>query len=165
MAKSAEVKCVEEKAKNIYYRAREACRMSREDAVEQLGISMTKLGRIERGETAPQAEDVVAMAEAYGDKSLFNYYCSKECEIGFKCRVDEVRPVGLAEATLGIIASVNAFNSWKDKFIEIAEDGSIDPDELEDFKAICKSLKKISALTERLKISVESYTSPSDKKG
>ena len=113
MAKSAEVKCVEEKVKNIYYRAREACRMSREDAVDQLGISMTKLGRIERGETAPQAEDVVAMAEAYGDKSLFNYYCSKECEIGFKCRVDEVRPVGLAEATLGIIASVNAFNSFR----------------------------------------------------
>ena len=156
--------CAEINGKNLYYRAREACNLSREEAAELLDISATKLGRIERGEIIPQAEDVVSMAKAYNDKTLFNYYCSNDCMVGLKCRVDEVRPVSLAEATLGIIASVKSFNGWKDKFIEIAVDGSIDPDEIEDFKNICKSLKKISAMTERLKISVESYTTAAGKK-
>ena len=148
----------------MYYRVREACGLSREEAAEKLGISPTKLGRIERGEIIPQAEDVVAMVEAYNDQTLYNYFCSNDCMVGLKCRVDEVRPVTLAEATVGIIASVNSFNGWKDKFIEIAVDGSVGPDEMEDFKNICKALKKISAMTERLKISVGSYTAASGKK-
>lgn len=156
--------CAELNGKNLYYRAREACDLSREEAAELLEISATKLGRIERGEIIPQAEDVVAMAAAYKDPTLYNYYCSNDCMVGLKCRVDEVRPVTLAEATVGIIASVNAFNGWKDKFIEIAVDGSVGPDEMEDFKNICKALKKISAMTERLKISVGSYTAASGKK-
>ena len=150
--------------KNLYYRAREACGLSREAAAELLDISATKLGRIERGEITPQAEDVVSMAKVYNDQTLFNYYCSNDCMVGLKCRVDEIRPVSLAEATLGILASVNSFNEWKDKFIEISMDGSIDPDEMEDFKNICKSLKRISAMTERLKISVESYKAVTAKK-
>ena len=156
--------CAEANGKNLYYRVRENCGLSREEAAEKLGISPTKLGRIERGEIIPQAEDVVAMVSAYNDKTLYNYFCSNDCMVGLHCRVDEVRPVSLAEATLGIICSVNSFNGWKDKFIEIASDGSVDPNELEDFKSICKSLKKISAMTERLKISVESYTASSNKK-
>lgn len=157
-------KCAEISDKNLYYTSREVSGLSREDAAAITGISVSKLGRIERGETIPRPEDVVAMAEAYNDQTLFNYFCSNDCMVGLKCRVDEVRPVSLAEATLGIIASVNSFNEWKDKFIEIAEDGSVDISELEDFKNICKSLKKISAMTERLKISVESYTASTGKK-
>ena len=159
MKNSAEIN-----GKNLYYRAREACNLSREEAAELLDISATKLGRIERGEIIPQAEDVVSMAKAYKDQTLFNYYCSNDCMVGLKCRVDEVRPVSLAEATLGIIASVNSFNEWKDKFIEIAADGNVYPDEIEDFKNVYKSLKKISLMTERLKISVESYATNAMKK-
>ena len=71
------------------------------------------------------------------------------------CRIDEVKPVGLAEATLGILSSVNAFNKWKDKFIDIAMDGDVDDDEKDEFKAICKALGEISTMVERLKLTVE----------
>ena len=70
--------CAEINGKNLYYRAREACDLSREEAAELLEISATKLGRIERGEIIPQAEDVVAMAAAYKDPTLYNYYCSND---------------------------------------------------------------------------------------
>ena len=150
--------------KNLYYRAREASNLSREAAAELIGISATKLGRIERGEIIPQADDIVQMADVYNDKTIFNYYCSKDCKVGVCCRVDEVRPISLAEAALGVLHSVNAFNEWKDKFIEISMDGTVDSDELEDFRNICKSLKKISAMTERLKVSVESYKTAMAKK-
>ena len=95
------------------------------------------------------------MVELYGEPSLYNYYCSNDCKIGMDCRIDEVKPVGLAEATLGILSSVNAFNKWKDKFIDIAMDGDVDDDEKEEFKAICKALGEISTMVERLKLTVE----------
>ncbi len=142
--------------KNIYYRSREKVKgLSREKAAEKIGISSTTLGRIELGHIAPKPDDVVAMVELYGEPSLYNYYCSNDCKIGMDCSIDEVKPVSLAEATLGILSSVNAFNKWKDKFIDIAMDGDVDDDEKDEFKSICKALGEISTMVERLKLTVE----------
>ena len=141
--------------KNLYYTARENACLSREAAAEKIGISATTLGRIERGETQPKPDDIVIMVDLYGEPLLYNYFCTRDCKIGMDCRISEVKPVTLAEATLGIIASVNSFSKWKDKFIEIAVDGDVDSTEMSDFKDICKSLGDISDMVERLKLCVE----------
>ncbi len=145
----------ESKNKNLYYRAREAKNISRERAAELLNISPTTLGRIERGEICPKPENIVAMVDIYGEPQLYSYFCSNDCMIGMDCKMDEVKQVGLAEAALGILSTVNSFNKWKDKFIDIAMDGDVDADEISDFKSICKSLNDISDMVERLKLCVE----------
>ena len=145
----------EPKDKNLYYRAREAKGLSREQAAELLDISPTTLGRIERGEICPKADNIVAMVEAYCEPQLYSYFCSNDCMIGMDCKMDEVKEVGLAEATLGILSTVNSFNKWKDKLVDISADGCIDVDEIDDFKAICESLNDISEMVERLKLCVE----------
>lgn len=155
----------ESKEKNLYYRAREMRGISREYAAELLEISPTTLGRIERGEICPKSENIVAMVEVYGEPQLYSYFCSNDCMIGMDCKMDEVKQVGLAEAALGILSTVNSFNKWKDKFIDIAVDGDVDSREIEDFKSICKSLNDISEMVERLKLCVEMLKFSKEKKG
>ena len=155
----------EKEEKNLYYRTRETSSgLSREDAAELLGISVSTLGRIERGVSCPHPDHIAAMVDVYGEPKLYSYYCSNDCAVGMRCSVDEVKPVTLAEATLGILSSVNSFNKWKDTFVDIAMDGSIDSEEVSDFKSICKTLDEISSMVERLKLCVETLKHSKNKK-
>ena len=67
-------------------------------------ISESRIEKIESEKVTVQPEDVVAMAEAYKNPGLCNYYCSHECRIG-QDYVPEVKLTSLAEISLGILAS------------------------------------------------------------
>lgn len=138
--------------KNIYFQSRENADLTRAQASELIGcISESKIEKIENGTTTPQPEDVVLMAEAYQNPRLCNYYCANECRIGQEY-VPEVQISGLPEITLGILSSLNALDKYKERLIEITEDGRITDDELPDFAKIEDRLEKISVTVESLKL-------------
>ena len=138
--------------KKIYFQSRENAGLTRAQASELIGcISESKIEKIENGTTAPQPEDIVLMAEAYKNPRLCNYYCTNECRIG-KDYVPEVQISGLPEITLGILSSLNTLDKYKERLIEITEDGQITDDELPDFAKIADRLEKISVTVESLKL-------------
>ncbi len=141
--------------KNIYFQSREATGLTRAQASEIMGfISESRIEKIENDKVVVHPEDVVAMAEAYKNPSLCNYFCTHECRIGQE-HVPEVKLSSLAEISLSILSSINSLSNQKDRLIEIAEDGQITDDEIPDFIAIRDRLDKLSLAVDSLKLWVD----------
>lgn len=140
-----------EEEKTIYEKARERCGLTREQASEMMDyISSDRIERIENGRTAAAPEDVLAMTEAYNDSLLCNYYCSQECPIGQQY-VPAVEVKDLAHITLETLSTLNSLNRMKDRFIDIAADGKVTEDEMEDFSLIREKLEQISLTADTLR--------------
>ena len=138
--------------KSIYQKTREELGLTREKAEELLEtISKDKIEKIENGKTTVQPDDVLIMAEKYKKPLLCNYYCSNECSIG-KQYVPEIKVKDLSQIVLEMVASLNSMNKKKDRLIEIASDGIIDNDEIDDFIYIQNELEKISITVETLQL-------------
>ena len=138
--------------KTRYFQAREDLELTRAEASERLGvISEDRLEKIENERIAPQPYDVLAMAKAYNKPSLCNYYCSHECPIGQQY-VPEVEIKELSSIVLEMLASLNSVQKQKDRLIEIAADGKITGDEIDDFIHIQDELERISITVETLQL-------------
>lgn len=138
--------------KNRYFQAREDLELTRAEASDLLGvISEDRLEKIENERIAPQPYDVLAMAKAYKKPSLCNYYCSQECPIGQQY-VPEVEIKELSSIVLEMLASLNSVQKQKDRLIEIAADGRITGDEIDDFIHIQDELERISITVETLQL-------------
>ncbi len=138
--------------KNIYFRSREEAGLTRAEASERMGyISESRLDKIENERATIQPDDVIAMARAYKKPGLCNYYCTHECSIGRET-IDEIQPSNFSELSLRIYNSLSSLNKQKERLLEIAEDGTVDPDEVEDFKAIQENLNNISNIVDSLKL-------------
>ena len=134
---------------------REDLGLTRAEASELLEvISEDRVEKIENERIAPQPYDVLAMARAYKKPSLCNYYCSHECPIG-KEYVPEVEVKELSSIVLEMLASLNSVHKQKDRLIEIAADGRITGDEIEDFIHIQEELERISVTVETLQLWAE----------
>ncbi len=94
------------------------------------------------------------MAQRYKKPSLCNYYCSHECPIG-KEYVPEVQIKELSAIVIEMLASLNSVNKTKERLIEIAADGMISDDEIEDFIYIQNELERISITVETLQLWAE----------
>lgn len=138
--------------KNIYFQSREKAGLTRAQASELMGfVSESRIEKIETDKVIVHPEDVVAMADAYKNPSLCNYFCANECRIG-QDYIPEIKLSSLAEISLGILASLNALNQQKDRLIEISEDGKISDDELPDFIKIKDRLEKLSVTIDSLRL-------------
>jgi len=141
--------------KNIYQVSREEAGLTREKAEELLGyVSAERIEKIESEKSLPHPDEVLAMAQAYKVPSLCNYFCTHECPIGEKY-VNEVSYKDLSQITLETLASLNALESCRNRFIEITVDGVISEDEAKDFVKISAELDKISGAIDSLKLWVE----------
>ena len=141
--------------KNRYQLAREELGLTREEASELLQvISSDRLEKIENERIDPQPYDVLAMAQGYKRPSLCNYYCSHECPIG-KQYVPEVQIKELSAIVIEMLASLNSVNRTKERLIDIAADGIISTDEIEDFIYIQEELERISITVETLQLWAE----------
>lgn len=142
--------------KNIYQILREEIGWSREEAEKRLEyISADRIVKIESGKSQAQPDEVRRLSEVYGQPSLCNYYCTKECDIGKKY-VPEVRMHSdLSQIILEILNSFNSLQKSKDRLIEISVDGQIDDNEIMDFIAIQKELDNISVTINSLKLWAE----------
>ena len=138
--------------KTKYHLVREELGWSREYASEMLGtIAPERLERIENEKVSPYPEEILAMAETYKRPSLCNYYCSQHCPIGQQY-VPEIEVKELSSIVLEMLASLNSVNKKKERLIEIAADGKIDNDEIDDFIHIQKELERISITVETLQL-------------
>lgn len=130
--------------KNVYHIARENEGLTREKASEKLAISPDKLNNIENDKIINlDPVDVLNMSKVYKKPDLCNYYCTNQCAIG-NAYIPEIKIKDLSQIVLEMIASLNSLNREKDRLIEIAADGEITNDEIDDFISIQNQLEKIS---------------------
>ena len=141
--------------KNRYHLAREELGLTRDEAADILEvISADRIEKIENERMEPQPYDVLVMAQGYKKPSLCNYYCSNQCPIGIEY-VPEVKVKDLSQIILEMLASLNSVNKTRERLIEIAADGIIDNDEIDDFIHIQEELEKISITVETLQLWAE----------
>ncbi len=113
-----------------------------------------RLERIENGKFPITPYEVMLLAEIYGEPTLCNKYCSKECPIGEKY-VPEIKVKDLTQIVLEMLSSLNSMKKSQERLIEITADGTIDDDEIGDFVYIQKELERISITVETLQLWVE----------
>lgn len=138
--------------KNIYQLTREELELTREAASELLeSIPKERIEKIENEKSLPHPDEILVMSQKYKKPVLCNYYCSNQCPIGQEY-VPEIKIKDLSQIVLEMVASLNSMNKKKDRLIEIAADGSIDSDEMEDFIFIQEELERISMNVETLQL-------------
>ena len=141
--------------KTRYQLAREELGLSREKASELLEtIAPERIEKIESERSLPRPDEVLIMADKYKTPSLCNYFCARQCPIGQQY-VPEIRSSELSDIVLKMLASLNAMDRKKERLIEIAADGTISKDEIDDFVRIQKELERISVTVETLQLWVE----------
>ena len=141
--------------KSIYRTLREEAGLTREEASEEMGfVSDSRIEKYESGKSPVQPEEVLAIAKAYNQPGLCNYYCSHECPIGQEY-VPEVKAKDLAQIVLQTLATMNTLDKAKDRFIEITADGQITDDELDDFVKIEDGIKNIGLAADSLSLWME----------
>ena len=141
--------------KNKYQLIREELGLTREKASELLEtISPERLEKIENERSEPHPDEVLLMSQKYRKPSLCNHYCSNQCPIG-RQYVPEVQVKELSSIVLEMLASLNAVHRQKDRLIEIAADGKISGEEIDDFIFIQNELERISITVETLQLWAE----------
>ena len=140
--------------KTMYQLTREELELSREKASELTNLETFKIERIENEKIKADPWDVIAMADAYKEPQLCNYYCANECPIGARY-VPEIKMKDLAQVVLEMLNSLNSMKKSQERLIEITVDGVISNDELEDFVFIQKELERISITVEALQLWTE----------
>ncbi|MBR7174631.1 MAG: helix-turn-helix domain-containing protein [Clostridia bacterium] len=141
--------------KSIYQITRESLGLTREKAGELIpGFSPERIEKIENERVQIRPDDVKMMAEYYKAPGLCNYYCSEECPIG-KGRTPRVENRELVQIAVETINGINRLNRVKDRLLEIAEDGTISPDEYEDFAEIRETLEKLQVSVSTLQLWLE----------
>lgn len=141
--------------KSIYQITREELGWTREKAADMMpGFSPERLEKIENDRVQIRPEDVRMMAEAYKAPGLCNYYCSQECLIG-RGRTPRVESKELVQIVVETLNGINRLNQYKDRLLEIAEDGAISGDEMEDFGAIKETMDKLQVALSSLQLWLE----------
>lgn len=141
--------------KSIYQITRENLGLTREKAGELIpGFSQERIEKIENDRIQIRPEDVKLLAEYYKAPGLCNYYCSQECPIG-QGRMKRVESRELVQIAVELLNGLNRLNGFRDRLLEIVEDGTIDPDEYEDFSKIKETLDKIQVSVSTLQLWLE----------
>lgn len=153
-------------AETVYKNLRKSHSLTRDevcDKASEAGNPMQpeRLERIENGKFPITPHEVMLLADIYGEPTLCNHYCSKECPIGEKY-VPEIKVKDLSQIVLEMLSSLNTMKRHQERLIDITADGIIQDDEIRDFVYIQKELERISITVETLQLWVEQKLS--DKK-
>ena len=146
-------------ADSIYKAIRKEHDMTRDGVCDEAvklekPLQPERLERIENGKLEIHPEEVMLLSEIYGEPTLCNHYCAKECPIGQKY-VPEIKVKDLTQIVLEMLSSLNSMRKRQERLIEITADGIIEDDEIQDFVFIQKELEKISITVETLQLWVE----------
>ena len=141
--------------KNIYHRVREGLQLTRESASELLEIiSPERIEKIENERSLPHPDEVLLMAEKYKQPGLCNYYCSNQCPIGQQY-VPEIKAKEMPQIVIELLNSLNVLNHKRERLVEIAVDGAVRIDEIQDFVDIQDELERMSISVETLQLWME----------
>ena len=146
-------------ANSIYKDIRKKHELTRDEVCDKASLlnnplQPERLERIENGKFPITPDEVMLLADIYGEPSLCNHYCAKECPIGEKY-VPEIKVKDLSQIVLEMLASLNSMKKNQERLIEISADGIIDDDEIRDFVYIQNELEHISITVETLQLWVE----------
>ena len=142
--------------KSIYQLLREEQNWSREEAAARLEfISADRIAKIEGGRAQALPGEVIRMSQVYGQPSLCNHFCTKECEIGARYVPGIKSDTALSQIVLELLNSLNSLQQGRDRLIEISVDGTIEYSEIPDFIMIQNELKNISVTVQSLQFWVE----------
>ena len=141
--------------KNVYQLSRERAQLTREAAAERMVfLTSARIEKIESERSAPHPEEVLAMAEAYGDPMLRNTYCTRECPIGRKY-APRAEEKSISQITLDMVVTLNDLMRDRDRLMEITVDGAISDEEQKDFRKTRENLERMSSAIESLKLWVD----------
>ena len=144
---------------NVWYQARiNASKWnerlsSREGAAEALHMSVDAVTDAELGLSKVMPVDkAVLMADLYNAPQLLNHYCLHECPIGKNLPVSDEVP-GLAQVTVSLLKSMSVehFQAYMQKLLDVADDGAIDEAEVPVVEDIIRFLDQISVNASKLK--------------
>lgn len=146
-------------AETVYKQIRKKHDLTRDDVCDRASafdsqIQPERLERIENGKFPITPDEVMLLSKIYGEPTLCNHYCAKECPIGNKY-VPEIKVKDLAQIVLEMLSSLNSMKKNQERLIEITADGVIADDEIRDFVYIQKELEHISITVETLQLWVE----------
>lgn len=143
--------------KTRFQLSREAAGLTRAQASDATDgvLSDDVIEKIENGKKYTRPDEVVALARAYKDPALRSYYCAQICEIGQCNRAMEPAPKDLSQIVLEVFYSLNALESERNRLVDIAIDGKVTEDELEDFRKIRRHLEEMKETVNSLQLWVD----------
>lgn len=141
--------------KTAYQLSRERAGLTREAAAERMEfLSAARIEKIENERSGLHPEEVLAMAQAYGDPMLRNTYCTQECPIGKKY-VPPLEKKSISQITVEMCVTLNELMRDRDRLMEITVDGTVTQDEEQDFRTIRENLDRMSSAIESLRLWVD----------
>jgi transcriptional regulator with XRE-family HTH domain len=147
----------------MYKRARKAAGLSIEEAAERIHIGTRTLTNYEGYHTLTPPDVALSMSGVYEQPEIYARYCSEVCPIG-QIHAHLVEKKDLASAVLGLIKEHNDVAIIRDKLIEIAADGIINPEEEALFKMILAELDHLGQKIQTINLLAASIGSYKKKK-
>ena len=151
-------------APNIYFEERKRASetnerlFSRESASELLDMSVSNLSSIELGKHKSVPADVVLrMAELYNAPRLINHYCLHECPFGeYKKSILSYSVEPMERIAIKFLGELRAkeVEEYLTYMIDIAQDGEITEDELENCERIEKYFDRFCKTYSEFKIKI-----------
>lgn len=122
--------------------ARNAAKLSREEAAHRLYIGTRTLADYESGRTVAPPDVVMRMAEVYQEPALTADYCKKICPIG-QVVAHCVERSEFAVTVLRVLKEFADVEQLKDRLINIAADGKLCRQEQVEFAAIMREMVEL----------------------
>jgi|GEM_PF-904168 len=150
------------KKDNIYRQAREEYNASaekplnREDAADQLHVSLASLARYETGESEPGSDVVFAMSKLYENPALRRKYCAEVCQIGMG-DFEFSTPKSLFESGYGLINANKVLETFKNELFDVLADGVVDEAEIVRLRGIIPQIKNVQKLLTEIEIEIEKH--------
>ena len=130
--------------------ARNAARLSREEAAHRIYIGTRTLADYETGRTVAPPDVVMRMAEVYQEPELTADYCAKVCPIG-QVLAHCVRRSEFAVTVMRVLKEFTDVKGLLDDLVRIASDGRVNPHEEAEFTAIMRELVELERQIGELK--------------
>lgn len=146
-------------ADTVYKETRKKHNLTRDEVCDEASLlnfplQPERLERIENGKFNITPDEVLLLSKIYGEPTLCNHFCSRECPIGKKY-VPEVEVKDLSQIVLEMLSSLNWMKKSQERLIEITANGQINDDEIKDFVSIQRKLESLSITIESLQLWVE----------
>lgn len=131
-------------------KARNAAKLSREEAAHRIYIGTRTLADYESGRTVAPPDVVMRMAEVYQEPTLPADYCAMVCPIG-QVLAHCVERSEFAVTVLRVLKEFADVERLKDQLIHIASDGKVCAQEVDEFKAIMREMVELERQIGELK--------------
>jgi len=123
-------------------KARNAAKLSREEAAHRIYIGSRTLADYESGRTIAPPEVVMKMAEVYQEPALPADYCAKVCPIG-QVLAHSLDRSEFAVTVLRVLKEFNDVKKLRDNLVSIAADGQLHDHEMDEFEIILKEMVEL----------------------